>query len=188
MSKNAAITAVNLVKFNLPRSSISFIQLFILSCFIYSCSFFPPKYTSGLEGQALPDFDLTRQDSATPFRTSFIPAKTPFAVFLYRPNCAYCRSQLQDILKNIEYFKDTRLYLVTSYPYDAVKYFSNHYHLGRYPGMVLLRDSANQFFTYFNAPGVPYLAFYNRQRRLKRVVIGKNDFAIIKNIISDLYK
>ena len=77
-----------------------------------------------------------------------------------------------------------QLYFVSSYPYPALSRFSDHYHLERYSNITLVRDSSDQLLRYFNATGVPYLAIYDQQTRLKKVIIGKNDYNTVKNSIA----
>ena len=153
----------------------------VLSLYLSACAWFQPHYTSGLEGQSLPEFDLTLKDSTKEFNTSSISAGKPFAILLYQPYCPYCQAQTEDILKNIADFKTMQLYFVTSYSYLAMSRFSDHYHLEKYSNITLVRDSSDQLLRYFNAPGVPYLAIYDQQKKLKKVIIGKNDYTTVKN-------
>jgi peroxiredoxin len=155
------------------------------SLYLSSCSWFRPTYTSGLEGQILPNFNLTLKDSTTSFNTSQIPSGHPFALFLFQPYCPYCRGQLDDIIKNIADFNDTRLYLITPASYQSIDNFCQQFNLQQYPEITMLRDSSDKILTYFNAPGVPYTAFYDKDKRLKSVIIGKNNFTLIRDKLSN---
>jgi thiol-disulfide isomerase/thioredoxin len=153
------------------------------SFLLFACSWPQPKYASGLEGQALPNFNLILKDSSTQFHTSNIPTGRSFIIFLYQPYCPYCRSQLEDILKNMADFKNTRVYMVTTSSYLELNQFFDNYHLEKYSNIILARDSAAQFISYFNASGIPYLAIYDKQKKLAKVLFGKNDITVIKNNI-----
>jgi peroxiredoxin len=162
-------------------------QLVIIGLFplLSSCSWFQPKYVSGLEGQNLPNIDLMLKDGLTSFSTASIVTGKPFIIFLYQPYCSYCRAQTDDIVNNITAFNTHQLYLVTTDSYPQMKQFAEHYHLEKYPNVILARDSASRFLDYFKAPGVPYLAFYDEHKKLKQVILGKNDFSTIKNILAN---
>jgi peroxiredoxin len=159
------------------------VSLISICLYVSACSWLQPTYTSGLEGQPLPDFDLTLKDSTVSFHTASITTGKPFILLLYQPHCPYCRLQTADLIKNITDLKDIPIYFITSYPYSSIRRFSNNYHLDRYPNIIIARDSNDQVLTYFNQSPVPYMAFYDSQKRLKKVLVGKNDFNLIKKSI-----
>jgi peroxiredoxin len=150
-----------------------------------SCSWSDPKFTSGREGQALPQFTLNNTDSVTKFTTSAIPNGKPFILFLFRPDCIYCQAETDQFLKNMKDFKPIPIYLITSYSYYSIRSFIDRYHLSNYPNLVLLRDSAGQCVQYFNASALPYLAFYTNEKKLYKVLIGKADIDLIKRTLPD---
>ena len=157
----------------------------LISCLLLgACSWFDPHFSSGLEGKSLPDFRLQLSDSITGFQTSSIKSGQPFVLFLYQPYCPYCQSQTKDILDNMGEFKNIRFYLATSYSYTGIRLFSKHYHLEKYSNITLIRDSANQLLNYFKTDGVPYLAYYDNQKKLRRVTSGKNELKVIKHNIN----
>jgi len=147
-----------------------------------SCSWLHPKIKSGLEGQNLPSFQLGK-DSGSAFNTSFIPAGKPFVLFLYSPECNYCNEQISDIVTNMKDFNELDFYLITSAPPNLIKQFSDAHKLQRYSNFIFIRDTASLLLNYFNAPGVPYLAFYDNKKKLKDISIGKNDLSTIKDIV-----
>ena len=156
------------------------ITILVAAILLGSCSWLQPKFRSGREGQMLPSFQL-EGDSLVSLSSKSIDAGKPFIVFLYNPNCPYCRAETEDILKHFSEFKNTRIYLITSYPYNFIRQYAEFYHLNKYPNIILARDSTSQVLKYFNAPGVPYLAFYDGEKKLKGVLIGKNDISAIKD-------
>ena len=161
-----------------------FIPIILLLLF-YSCAWFNPEYTSGLEGQALPALSLQLPDSST-FTTMSIPAGKSVILFLYQPSCPYCKVEIDELLHNMQYLKDIPIYMITSYSYPMIQTFARQHHLSQYPNIVLLRDSSQQLLDYYNAPGVPYIAIYNGQKRLKKVIVGKQDHETLKRAITNL--
>jgi len=114
-----------------------------------------------------------------------IPSGKPFMLFLYEPYCIYSRIEMADIVNHISDFKNYDIYAITTYQWSSITQFSKLYHLNIYPNVNLLRDSAGQFLNYLKAPGVPYFAFYNEKKTLRRILIGKNDYSEIQSIIKE---
>lgn len=161
------------------------ITLVVLALSMSSCSWFRPKYTCGLEGQSLPDFSLMRSDS-TQFNTASINKGQPFVLFLFEPNCHYCQAQTVDMLKNMQAIQNVRIFMITSYSNQWITAYSKYYHLDRYPNIVLERDSSNRMIKYFKTSGVPYLAFYDKDKILKKVLPGEQQFPIIEQVLAKL--
>lgn len=155
---------------------------FILA--LSACSWFHSEYTSGLEGKPLPDFSLTIKDNVTPFSTAHIPAGKPFILFLYQPDCPYCEAQMEDLLDNILSLDQMSIYLVTPDSYPSIAQFSIHHRLDKYPVFHTNRDSSGILLNYFGAPVVPYMAFYNSEKKLSKVLVGKSPFSAIKKAIT----
>jgi peroxiredoxin len=156
---------------------------FFFLCLL-SCSWLQPEYRSGQEGHLLPAFNFRMQDSVTPFATTDIPEGKPFVLLLYRPDCGYCKQQVEDLQQNIKSLADIHIYMVSGSSYRAISQFADSFHLDHYSNFTLVRDSANKLLDYFNPPVVPYLAFYDDQKKLSKVLVGRSTFTIVKNIIA----
>jgi hypothetical protein len=141
-----------------------------------------PKYKTGLEGKPLPAFDLFLVDSVTHFNTADITAGDPIVIFCFSPYCPYCRAQMEDIVAHIDKIKNIRIFIVTSYPFKDFKSFYDRFHLNRFPNIKAGVDQRQYFLHYFSVPGVPYLAIYDTQKRLKQVLMGKTALSTIREI------
>jgi hypothetical protein len=141
-----------------------------------------PKEKSGLEGKPLPSFSLFLADSITHFNTSAIPSGQPIVLFYFGPYCPYSRAQMDDIIAHIKTLNSIRFYILTTSPFSEMKTFYTDYQLQKYPNIVVGVDYTSYFGDYFNAPGVPCLAIYDRQKRLKEILHGKSDISTIKEI------
>jgi len=159
------------------------ITIFILAL-LSSCSWLQPKYSSGLEGKNLPGIALMSKDSVTVFNTKSIASGRPFVLFLYHSSCPYCNEQTVEIIKNISAFKDVSIYFISREPYTLIRQYSSYYNLDKHSNIIMARDSASQLLDYFKAPGEPYLAFYDSNGKLQQVLLGKNDFKTIQEIIT----
>jgi len=138
------------------------------------------KIVTGLEGKLLPPIGLTLIDSVSAFNTSSIPAGRPFILFYYQPHCPFCRQQTEAIVKNIDKLKNVNIYMVSSWPYNDVQEYVKRYHLGRYQNIIVIQDRQKNLDAYFQPKGVPFLAFYDSQRRLKRAFLGAQDVDVLR--------
>lgn len=159
------------------------IAIFFLIIFLCGCKGRPPLHT-GLEGKPMPNFDLLLMDSTTHLNTSDLPPGQPIVLFYFSPRCPYCRAEMQDIVDNAKKLKDIRLILLTADPYSETKGFYKHYDLGKYPNVTVGMDYDYFFGNYFKTSQVPYLALYDRNKRLKRVKLGKMYSDEIKNAVA----
>jgi hypothetical protein len=92
---------------------------------------------------------------------------------------------MQDIINNIDDLKDIRLYVITPDFFPAMKGFYEHFELNKYNNIAMGFDNTGFFRSYFQVKGVPYIAIYNKNKKLSRVFIGKTDVAVIKDIAAE---
>jgi len=148
------------------------LTIVLLMIYLCGCKGRPSLHT-GLEGKPMPSFDLLLIDSTTHLNTSTLPAGKPIVFFYFSPGCPFCRAQMQDIVDNNKNLKDIRFILLTTGPYSELKGFYKHYDLSKYSNVTVGLDYDYFFGNYFKTSQVPYLAVYDRQRKLKQVNLGK---------------
>jgi len=153
--------------------------LSLISCFD------PPKVKVKLEGRPMPSFDLLLQDSVTRLNTDSIREGNPVILFYFNPDCPYCKAQITDILNHISIFKGVQFYLFTSYQYKDLEDFYKRYHLKDYPNITVAVDYSNFFSTHFPVDAVPYLAIYDKEKKLKRILVGNHNVDSIRQIASE---
>lgn len=137
------------------------------------------------KGEIVPKFSLFLADSSTYFNTATLREGKPVIFFYFGPGCPYSRAQMEDIIANIDKLKDIQFVLFTTSPFDEMKRFYQHYHLYKHNNMVIGVDYTNFFIQYFDAKGVPYLAIYGRDRKLKEVFEGKVSVKQLRTIALD---
>lgn len=155
---------------------------FLLFISMTGCSDPVPSITTGLEGKPIPSFELLLMDSTTRLNTTNIPAGEPIVLFYFSPYCPYCRAQTQEIVDELKSLNHIRFYLLSNFPFHSVKQYYNHYQLKNYPNIIVGQDFAMYFERYFKASGVPYIAVYQKDKRLRQVLVGKVDTRVIKEI------
>jgi thiol-disulfide isomerase/thioredoxin len=129
----------------------------------------PVTVKTGMEGRLLPSFNLLLVDSLTNLNTRDIPTGQPVIVIGFSPWCKHCQAETREILQHIEQFNNTRIYYVTSDPFDQMKIFYQYFGLAKYPNITLGRDTQAFFLPYFKTRGVPFTAIFDSKKRLKQV-------------------
>lgn len=145
---------------------------FLLVIFIAGC-FGRKPIKSNHEGESIPQFSLFLADSSTYFKTASLKGGKPVVFFYFGPGCPYCRAQMDDFIDNADKLKDIQIVLLTTSPFEEMKWFYEHYKLGMYHNMVVGVDYTNFFRGYFGTNGVPYLAVYGQDKKLREVFDGK---------------
>jgi thiol-disulfide isomerase/thioredoxin len=145
----------------------------------------PAKIKTGFEGRLLPTFSLLLADSLTRLNTADIPTGKPFIMVGFSPWCVHCQAEMGDIIRNINRFGDTTIYFVTPFPFSEMKQFYNHFHLEKYPTIIVAVDSKNAFLHYFNTHSIPYVAIYDAKKRLKAVIPGQSSIDLLSKTFDD---
>lgn len=155
-------------------TSTSAICLFALVGWTLFTAFSAPAVIkTGMEGRVLPSFDLLLEDSLTHFNTEKIATGKPFIIVGFSPTCIHCQAETRNIIKNMNRFAGTKIYYVTTYPFDEMKMFYRYFKLEQYPNVIMGNDINGFFFPYFKNPGVPYTVVFDSKKRLKQVFSGE---------------
>lgn len=142
----------------------------------------PATVKTGLEGRLLPSFNLLLPDSSTYLNTTDIPAGKPLIFVGFSPVCVHCQTETRAIIKNIDRFKDARIYFVTTYPFTDMKVYYQYFKLAAYPNITMGADTKDYFFPYFKAHSIPYFAIYDSKKRLKQAIVGEYDINALAKI------
>ncbi len=137
---------------------------------------------TGFEGKPLPAFSVLLMDSLAKLNTSDIPSGRPIVVFYFNPYCPYCRAQTQEMLGNMQSLSNIRFVMLSNFPFASIKGFSKEYKLDIYPNITVVDDYDAFFGSYYKASGVPYTAIYNKEKNLKKVIVGPFKADDLKNI------
>lgn len=148
------------------------LPFFLLAVLLFGCYAKEPQKT-GHEGKALPEFSFLLTDSITYFNTGAIPAGKPVVLFYFSPHCPYCRAQVDEIIEDIDKLKNIQFYMITSFPLPEMKHFYQEFQLSKYPNITMGRDTTNFLADYFEVTGVPYMAIYGKDKKLRKAFMGK---------------
>jgi thiol-disulfide isomerase/thioredoxin len=138
---------------------------------LFGCNRVEPVRT-GFEGKPLPSFKLLLSDSTT-YNMVDVKEEKPIILFYYSPDCPYCKAQMEEMIGNIEEFKNTQLYVITDRSYSEMKTFIKKYKLNKYRNIVAGIDINRFIEPYYSLSGVPFTAIYDKNKILKEAYIGK---------------
>jgi thiol-disulfide isomerase/thioredoxin len=128
---------------------------------------------TGLEGKPFPSFSLLLSDSSTLYQTPAEPDGKPVAVLYYGTQCPYSRAQIKEITEDMGRLKDIQFYFVTTSPLAAMKQLEEEYELKKFPNIVSGRDTTRFVPNYYELVGVPYIAIYNKDKKLNKAYYGE---------------
>jgi thiol-disulfide isomerase/thioredoxin len=148
---------------------------------LFSCQAHP-ILKCGLEGKQLPSFKLLLTDSTTYLNTSEFNEGQPIVFVYVSPVCPFCRAQVEEIISNDKDLASIKFVILTPAPYEQLREFYNHFSLSKYKNITVGMDYSYFFANYFNATQVPYLALYDKHKKLKQVNLGKLPSKEIKEI------
>ena len=127
---------------------------------------------TGKEGKPIPEFNLLLTDSTTWLNIGKSPTTNPIVLFYFSPVCPYCKAQTKEIIEDMDKLKDIQFYFISSFPTPMLKAYIKEYKLAQYPNITTGMDTANAMGDYFEIVGVPYIAIYGKDKKLKKSFMG----------------
>ena len=119
-----------------------------------------------------PPVKLLMADSSTWYTKADLPKKKPVMVMVFNPLCDHCQEVTEDLVKNMDLFKDIHIVMVTSFNYDSLRSFREKYKLNAHENIVVGYDPTFFLNTFYQLTNLPFLAFYNRWKELISVHEG----------------
>ncbi|RYY61468.1 MAG: thioredoxin [Chitinophagaceae bacterium] len=109
---------------------------------------------------------LLMLDSSTIFTAGSLNEKRPFMVLLFSPECEHCKKATEDIIANIDLFRDIDIIMATPLPFTEMKEFYTHYKLERFRNIIMGRDFRFMLPSYYQVKYLPFHAFYGKKKKL----------------------
>ena len=108
----------------------------------------------------------------TTFTKADLPKKKPVMMMIFSPMCEHCKQETEEMIKNIDKFKNSMIVMATMMPYDSMMSFRDKFKLADYDNIIVGQDA--QFFlpVYYMITNLPFLAFYDKRGKLISVFEG----------------
>lgn len=119
-----------------------------------------------------PPVKLLLPDSISYFSKEDLPKKSTVLLILFNPQCEHCQHETEDIIRQIDKFKNTRIVMATNMPFDTMMTFRARYQLEKYRNIIVGQDTHYFLPSFFMISNLPFLACYNRKKELITVFEG----------------
>ncbi len=119
-----------------------------------------------------PPVKLLKPDSTSYFTKDELPKKLAVMLVLFNPQCDHCQHETEEIIKNIDRFKNIQIVMATSMPFISMKEFMEKYKLAAYKNITVAQDTHYFLPSYYMIKNLPFLAFYNKKKELISVFEG----------------
>jgi thioredoxin-related protein len=115
---------------------------------------------------SIPPFELLNLDSSTYFKKADLQKNQPLLLMVFNPECDHCQHQVQEMLIDIESFKNVQIVMATPEDFDKMKAFNEKYNLAKYSNIHVGRYTKFFLPPFYRMRNLPYLALYNRKGEL----------------------
>jgi len=166
----------------MKRLFIFLIGLIIASNLLAQGSTIEPPYK---KFKTFPPIKLLLADSSSHFTKDNISKKDDIVLMLFNPECSHCRTETDSLLKYINLFINTRIIMATTMPFEQMRIFIKEFKLNEYPLITVGRDEHFFLPVYFEISHLPFLAFYDKKKKLISVHEGNMK---VKDMLSELKK
>lgn len=95
-----------------------------------------------------------------------LPRNRPVIVFLFSVECDHCAHMTEEILRNIDKFKQATLLMVTPFKPDRMKAWYDQYNIGKYPGIIMAAEPTRQIVYYYDLENFPGVYIYDKKHKL----------------------
>ncbi|HMG66067.1 MAG TPA: thioredoxin fold domain-containing protein [Chitinophagaceae bacterium] len=134
----------------------------------------------------VPPFQLLKVDSSSYFTKSDLKKNKPVLLILFNPDCEHCKHETEEIIKNIDQFKDIQIVMATMMPFDEMKSFYEKYDLKRFDNITVGQDIKYTLPVFYNIRFMPYLAMYNKKGNLLTTFEGSMKIEDLENVFKQI--
>jgi thioredoxin-related protein len=113
-----------------------------------------------------PPFKLLLPDSVTYFTKDDLSKKKAIMIMLFSPDCEHCQHKTEEIIKHINTFEKVQIVMSTTLPFDKMLAYYTKYDLKRFNNIIMGRDISYLLPAFYNIRNLPFLAFYDKKKKL----------------------
>lgn len=141
----------------------SFIILFIC---LFSFAGISQEIAPYLQYKTVPTVRLLLPDSSGWELKARLDKKKPLMIVVFSPECDHCKHETEEMIKNMDQYKNIQIVMASTLPLSQIKEFINHYGLNKYSNITVGRDYAYILPVYYGIKSLPYHAFYTKDKKL----------------------
>jgi cytochrome oxidase Cu insertion factor (SCO1/SenC/PrrC family) len=115
---------------------------------------------------AIPSFEIQKTDKSI-FTNAKLKKNIPVIIIFFSPTCEHCLHQMDAMMKRVNDLKKYQIVMATYQPDEELVEFDKKYQLKKHPNFTTGRDIRYFFPPFYAIRNFPYLAFYDKQGKLK---------------------
>jgi len=150
-------------------------SVLVLISFIYTATAIAQNDSLQAPYKRFPSFPpakLLLPDNVSYFTKADLPKKKPVMLMVFSPSCEHCQHETEELINNIDKFKDIQIVMTTSMPFDSMLAYREKYRLDRFKNIIVAQDTDYFLFTFYQVHNLPFLAFYDKKKELISVFEG----------------
>jgi thiol-disulfide isomerase/thioredoxin len=159
--------------------------LFLSICGL--CQYLPAQTNTGtpspqppyLRFPTIPPFNILKVDSSTWLTKEDLKKNHLTLIMFFSPECEHCKHQTEDILADINQFKDVEIVMATYQPFSEMKEFYQYYRIADHPNIKMGRDEKYFFQPFYNFHSLPFLGLYDKKGNLITTFEGNQKVSTI---------
>ena len=87
---------------------------------------------------------------------------------IFSPDCEHCQHETEQLLANIDKFKNAQILMITYLPYNEMIDFYKNYKIANYPEITVARDTKFFFPVFFKVRNLPSIFVYDKKGNFKK--------------------
>jgi thiol-disulfide isomerase/thioredoxin len=116
--------------------------------------------------QTLPEFKVKLTDGTTISSTKTL-GKKPLLVIYFAPDCEHCRKLMDQLIPQMNAFKNIEILMATFESLNDVAWFENHYKTKNYPNIKVGMESPVFFLkNFYHLERTPFTALFDKKGKL----------------------
>ncbi|MGN7995116.1 peroxiredoxin family protein [Chitinophaga sp. 22308] len=112
----------------------------------------------------VPAFPLTLPDGHTITKND-LRKNEKTMVFVFSVDCDHCKHLTEEVLKNIDKFKNVQILMVTPFKVEQMKEYYDHYNIQKYPNIVMASEPTRQIMYFYDLHYFPGLYLYDKKQQ-----------------------
>ena len=120
----------------------------------------------------IPQFTVFKAPDSTAFTRENLQKKKETIFFIFSPDCGHCQHETEELIKNINGFKNTQIVMITYLPYEEMMKFYKVYKIAKYPQITMARDNKFFFPVFFKVQNLPSIFVYDKKGDFKKAFEG----------------
>lgn len=147
----------------MTRKLVIIVGILLLSTLLYFTIFRVIEYNrkSNLSNR-LPNLTFDKLDGSD-FNFKSLDKKNVIIMF-FSPDCEFCSEEINDLIKNIEQFRNTIILMISPSDPSILSKFYKEFEINKYENLIILKDNSGQFKKNFGSSSIPTTILYNRNK------------------------